>query len=55
MEYPDWLITLERKVNNALIGTVMDPGDYDHKADLSVLNYDEMAALAFVHLRFKSN
>ena len=55
MEYPDWLITLERKVNNALIGTVMDPGDYDHKADLSVLNYDEMVALAFVHIHSKDS
>ena len=55
MEYPDWLITLERKVNNALLGTVMDPGDYDHKRDLSVLNYDEMVALAFVHMHSKDS
>ncbi|ANS05823.1 hypothetical protein [uncultured Mediterranean phage] len=55
MEYPDWLITLERKVNGDLIGTVMDPGDYDHKRDLSVLNYDEMVALAFVHMHGKTS
>lgn len=55
MEYPDWLITLERKVNGDLIGTVMDPGDYDHQSDLSVLNYDEMVALAFVHMHSKDS
>ena len=55
MEYPDWLITLERKVNNSLLGTVMDPGDYDHERDLAVLNYDEMVALAFVHMHSKDS
>lgn len=55
MEYPDWLITLERKVNNSLLGTVMDPGNYDHERDLAVLNYDEMVALAFVHMHSKDS
>lgn len=55
MEYPEWLITLERKVNNSLLGTVVDPGDYDHQADLSLLNYDEMVALAFVHMHSKTS
>ena len=55
MEYPEWLITLERKVNGSLLGTIMDPGDYDHEADLSLLNYDEMVALAFVHMHSKTS
>ena len=55
MEYPEWLITLERKVNGSLLGTIMDPGDYDHQADLSLLNYDEMVALAFVHMHSKDS
>jgi len=50
MEYPEWLITLERKVNSQLIGTVVYPSVYEHKADLALLTYDEMVALAFVNL-----
>ena len=47
LEYPTWLITLEYNRKGFR--------DYDHKTSLDALTYDEMLALAFVHLHSKKS
>ena len=50
MKYPEWFKDLEYKLNNHQIGTMVTPATYDHKIDLLELTYDQILALAFVHL-----
>lgn len=49
MKYPEWLIKIETALTGNLISLGSNPY-YVHKKDLSELTYDQMLALAFVHL-----
>ena len=49
MKYPEWLIKIETALTGDLISLGSNPY-YVHKKDLSELTYDQMLALAFVHL-----
>lgn len=54
IEYPDWLIKLDNAIRGDLIGLSYVPY-YSHKKHLGELTYDQMLALAFVHLHSKTS
>ncbi len=49
MKYPKWLTDLEDAIQGQLIGTGYI-SSYDHEEEMNKLTYDQMLALAFVHL-----
>lgn len=49
MKYPKWLTDLEASIQGELYGTSYI-SSYDHKKEMDKLTYDQMLALAFVHL-----
>ena len=49
MKYHKWLTDLEDAIQGELIGTAYI-SYYDHKKEMNKLTYDQMLALAFVHL-----
>tara|TARA_B110000438_G_scaffold161664_1_gene154903 strand:- start:27435 stop:28769 length:1335 start_codon:yes stop_codon:yes gene_type:complete len=55
MRYPDWLNDLEFKLNPSTTLGVTFGGGYDHIKDLNGLTYDQVVALAFVHLHGKNS
>ncbi len=59
MKTPDWLKTLSESLRatslKAPIGTAYYPATYNHKENLNALTYDQMLALAFVHLHSKES
>ena len=52
---PQWLIDLNYKLHDQQSGNVVLPATYDHKTDLDALTYDQVCALAFVHLHSKTS
>ena len=52
---PQWLIDLNYKLHDQQSGNVVLPATYDHKTDLDALTYDQVSALAFVHLHSKTS
>ena len=55
MHLPDWLWDLKNKTQPEEILGVTIGGGYDHKNDLDALTYDQVVALAFVHLHGKNS
>jgi len=49
MKTPSWINKLDGDINGRLIGTMMTY-DYNHEKNMAELTYDQMLALAFVHL-----
>jgi len=49
MKYPKWLTDLEDAIQGQLIGTGYI-SSYNHEEEMNKLTYDQMLALAFVHL-----
>ena len=49
MKYPKWLTDLEDAIRGDLIGFSY-VSSYDHRKEMDKLTYDQMLALAFVHL-----
>jgi len=52
---PQWLIDLNYKLHDQQSGGTVYPATYDHKTDLDALTYDQVCALAFVHLHSKTS
>jgi hypothetical protein len=54
MKTPSWIRKLDEDINGILIGTMMTY-DYNHEKNMVELTYDQMLALAFVHLHRKES
>ena len=54
MKYPKWLTDLEASIQGELYGTSYI-SSYDHRKEMDKLTYDQMLALAFVHLHSKTS
>lgn len=56
MKYPYWHNTLETKVRDSDSSiAALVKGPYVHSAEMELLTYDQMLALAFVHLHSKTS
>ena len=54
MKTPNWIKKLDGDINGRLIGTMMTY-DYNHEKNMAELTYDQILALAFVHLHRKES
>ena len=54
LKYPNWLLALEEARLGQLIGTYY-VNNYNHKKELDILTYDQVLALAFVHLHRRTS
>jgi hypothetical protein len=54
MKTPKWIRKLDGDINGRLTGTMMTY-DYNHEKNIAELTYDQILALAFVHLHSKKS